>query len=107
MPRRVLRGAILGVALAVVAAAAAPQARAQDVGEVLRPGEYVMPANSTISDALQRAGGLTSGAFVFGTEFSRESVREVQQQNYERALRDLETSMARAATSGRVHPWCR
>ena len=42
MPRRVLRGAILGVALAVVAAAAAPQARAQDVGEVLRPGEALV-----------------------------------------------------------------
>ena len=44
-------------------------------GEVLRPGDYVLPPESTIADALAAAGGLTLGAYVFGTEFSRESVR--------------------------------
>ena len=44
-------------------------------GEVVRPGDYVLPAASTIDDALRAAGGLTSGAFVFGTEFSREPAR--------------------------------
>ena len=71
-------------------------------GEVLRPGDYVLPAASTIDDALRAAGGLTSGAFVFGTEFSRESVRVTQQANYERALRNLETELALAATTQRI-----
>lgn len=71
-------------------------------GEVARPGEYLMPPDSTVSDALARAGGLTRGAYVFGTEFTRESVRATQQENYERALRDLETDMARNASSSRV-----
>jgi protein involved in polysaccharide export with SLBB domain len=71
-------------------------------GEVLRPGEYVLPPASTVADALAAAGGLTPGAFVFGTEFSRESVRLNQQQNYDRALRDLETELARAGTTQRA-----
>ncbi len=71
-------------------------------GEVVRPGDYVLPAASTIDDALRAAGGLTSGAFVFGTEFSRESVRVTQQMNYERALRNLETELALAATTQRI-----
>lgn len=67
-------------------------------GEVLRPGEYVLPAASTIVDAIRAAGGLTVGAFLYGTEFTRESVRVAQQENYERALRDLETDIARMGT---------
>jgi protein involved in polysaccharide export with SLBB domain len=71
-------------------------------GEVARPGEYVLPPASTISDALAAAGGLTQAAYPFGTEFSRESVRLTQQQNYDRALRDLETDLARNSTSQRA-----
>lgn len=71
-------------------------------GEVLRPGEYVMPATSSIADAIRAAGGLTVAAFPFATEFERESVRASQQQNYERALRDLETELARSASTRRI-----
>ncbi|MFZ5542144.1 MAG: SLBB domain-containing protein [Pseudomonadota bacterium] len=71
-------------------------------GEVVRPGEYVLPAQSSLSDALRAAGGLTHYAFVFGTEFTRESVREQQQENYERALRDLETEFTKASTTQRT-----
>lgn len=71
-------------------------------GEVQRPGEYVLPPNSTLAEALQIAGGITPSAYVFGTEFSRESVRIKQQENYERALRDLETEFARATSTQRA-----
>ena len=71
-------------------------------GEVARPGEYVLPAKSTLADALSEAGGLTSAAFLFGAEFFRESVRTTQQLNYERALRDLETELARGTSAQRV-----
>jgi protein involved in polysaccharide export with SLBB domain len=71
-------------------------------GEVLRPGEYVLPPASSIADALRAAGGLTSAAFLFGTEFTRESVRKTQQINYDRALRDLETDFTRAAATQRT-----
>ncbi len=71
-------------------------------GEVLRPGDYVLPPQSSIADALRAAGGLTAGAFVFGTDFTRESVRQSQQENYERALRNLETEVALATSTQRV-----
>jgi protein involved in polysaccharide export with SLBB domain len=71
-------------------------------GEVLRPGEYILPAASTIKDAVAAAGGYTSGAFLFATELARESVRSTQQQSYDRALRDLETELSRASSSRRV-----
>ena len=71
-------------------------------GEVARPGEYVLPPQSTIADALRVAGGITASAYLFGTEFSRESVRLTQQQNYERALRDLETDLARNNSTRRT-----
>ena len=71
-------------------------------GEVLRPGDYLLPPQSTIADALAAAGGLTPAAFVFGTDFTRESVRASQQENYERALRNLETEIALATSTQRI-----
>jgi len=71
-------------------------------GEVAHPGDYVLPPSSTLNDALRAAGGLTGNAFVFGTEFNRESVRTTQQDNYDRALRDMETDLTRANTTQAV-----
>ncbi|MDP3222338.1 MAG: capsule biosynthesis GfcC family protein, partial [Rubrivivax sp.] len=71
-------------------------------GEVLRPGEHVLPPASSIADALRAAGGLTPAAFIYGTEFTRQSVRQTQQVNYERALRDLEIEFTRAAATQRT-----
>lgn len=71
-------------------------------GEVAKPGDYVLPPGSTTADAIAAAGGLTSRAYVFGTEFSRQSVRQMQQANYDRALRDLEVSLTRSASSQRI-----
>ena len=71
-------------------------------GEVARPGDYVLPPNSSIRDALRAAGGMTGAAYVYGTEFSRETVRTKQQENYDRALRDLETELTRATNTQRT-----
>lgn len=71
-------------------------------GEVARPGEYVLPPDSTLLDALRAAGGTAKNAYLYATEFTRESVRVTQQQNYERALRDFETQVASAAVTRRT-----
>lgn len=68
-------------------------------GEVQRPGDYILPPNSNLMDAVKAAGGLTPQAFVYGAEFTRGSVRVTQQAQYERALRDLETEFARIQVS--------
>jgi protein involved in polysaccharide export with SLBB domain len=71
-------------------------------GEVHRSGDFVVPASTTLSGVLKLAGGLTPNAYVFGTEFSRESVRVTQQANYERAVRDLETEFTKSTGSQRL-----
>ncbi|MFN0182665.1 MAG: SLBB domain-containing protein [Aquabacterium sp.] len=70
-------------------------------GEVRKAGDYVLPADSTVADAIAAAGGLTEAAFVFGTHFTRQSVRVTQQENYDRALRELEAELVRADASKR------
>ncbi len=70
-------------------------------GEVVHPGDYVLPPGSTVSDALRAAGGLTAAAFPYGTEFTRESVRQTQQINFDRALRDLQTNMVKSQATQR------
>jgi protein involved in polysaccharide export with SLBB domain len=92
-------------AFSAVAAALPTQRQAKRVkieGEVLRPGDYVLPENSSLSDAIRAAGGYTPGAYLFATELMRESVQRTQQENYDRALRDLETDFARASGTQRV-----
>ncbi|MFG6431950.1 SLBB domain-containing protein [Roseateles sp. LYH14W] len=86
--------------------AALPQAKqyknVRIEGEVARPGDYVLPPTSTLMEAVQAAGGFTTQAYVFGTEFSRESVRKVQEVQYDRALRDLETDFTRNNATKKV-----
>lgn len=87
-------------------AATLPQVRQNEhvriEGEVAHPGDYILPPGSRISDALRIAGGMTDAAYPFGTEFTRESVRKVQVLNYERALRDFETDMAKSQANQRA-----
>lgn len=80
-----------------------PQSKRVKVeGEVARPAEYVLPANSSLRDAIRAAGGYTQAAFVYAAELTRESVQRTQQENYDRALRDLETDIARSSGSQRL-----
>jgi protein involved in polysaccharide export with SLBB domain len=76
--------------------------RVQVEGEVARPGVYVLPPASSVADAVRAAGGTTPGAYFYGTELMRESVRETQQRNYERALRDFEIQLTRNSSTRRT-----
>jgi len=49
-------------------------------GEVAMAGIYAVGNNESWTDILKRAGGLTSNAYPFGAEFTRESARISQQQ---------------------------
>lgn len=62
-------------------------------GEVGAPGVYQLQAGETLPQLIRRAGGLTPQAYVFGTEFTRESVRQKQQQNLDQLISRLEASM--------------
>ncbi len=59
-------------------------------GEVAAPGVYQAAPGETLPQLLQRIGGLTAQAYLFGSEFSRESVRQRQQENLDVLIRRME-----------------
>ncbi len=68
-------------------------------GEIDHPGRYYLRPGSTVGDLLAQAGGLTAGAYVFGTQVDRESLREQQQASFDRAIADLQLDAAAAPLS--------
>ncbi|MCC7203400.1 MAG: SLBB domain-containing protein [Nitrospirae bacterium] len=62
-------------------------------GEVRFPGMYTIRKGETLSSLLKRAGGYTDKAYLKGTIFNRESVRELQQRQNEESVDRLERQM--------------
>ena len=69
-------------------------------GEVNKPGNYYVPPNTPLEQVVEMAGGLTPRAYVYGTRFSRESVRAQQRRSFLDAVDQLELSLAAAPLSG-------
>ncbi|MEY4294593.1 MAG: hypothetical protein RLY82_281, partial [Pseudomonadota bacterium] len=63
-------------------------------GEVFKPGIYQMAANDTLHTMLDKAGGLTPDAYLYGSAFYRESVRQSQEDNLKNLIRRLESESA-------------
>ena len=68
-------------------------------GEVASPGVYQAQPGETLPQLIQRAGGLTPQAYLYGTEFTRESVRKQQQQNLDQLIRRLESQLQSAGAT--------
>jgi protein involved in polysaccharide export with SLBB domain len=69
-------------------------------GEVGAPGIYQANPGETMPQLIKRVGGLTPQAYLFGTEFNRESVRVRQQENLDTLIRKLEAQLqARAGAA--------
>ena len=66
-------------------------------GEVNAVGIYQIGPGETLRSLLRRAGGPTAEAYLFGTEFSRESTRLRQREALQDALRRLEATTTGAA----------
>jgi protein involved in polysaccharide export with SLBB domain len=64
-------------------------------GEFVHAGVYTVQPGETLRDLVQRAGGLTSAAYLFGSEFTRESTRVVQQRRMDEYVQTLEMEMQR------------
>lgn len=63
-------------------------------GEVAAPGIYQILPGETLPQLVQRAGGMTTEAYVFGTEFAREETRRQQQIALDDAIKRLEAQLA-------------
>ena len=59
-------------------------------GEVAAAGLYEVRPGETLRQLVERVGGLTPQAYVFGTNIERESVRKKQQENLDQLIRRLE-----------------
>lgn len=68
-------------------------------GEVARPGNYYVPANTEMNDVIAQAGGLTPRAYVYGTRLERNSVKLQQRESYLAAIEQMEISLAAAPLS--------
>lgn len=67
-------------------------------GEVFFPGTYQIRKDEHISDILQRAGGYTEYAYLFGAVFTRESVKTLQKERLNDLSDRLEMEVARTAS---------
>ena len=79
--------------------AAQPQFEAGGVllsGEFKRPGLYSIRKGETLSQLIARAGGLTEFAYPYGAIFTRRSVKELQQEGFQRTARELNTGLLAA-----------
>jgi polysaccharide biosynthesis/export protein len=62
-------------------------------GEVVRPGLYPIRRGETLNQLVARAGGYTQSAFPFGAVFTRRSVKQAQQEGFQRTARELTQSL--------------
>lgn len=63
-------------------------------GEVRHPGSYQVGKRETLCGVIQRAGGLNEDAYLFGTVFLRESVRQREQKAMDRMFNQLDNTLA-------------
>jgi protein involved in polysaccharide export with SLBB domain len=58
-------------------------------GEFFHSGVYSVQPGETLRDLVRRAGGITPKAYLFGSEFTRESTRLLQQQRLDEYVRTV------------------
>lgn len=63
-------------------------------GEVGAPGVYQLRPGETLAHLVDRAGGFTAEAYVYGMEFTREETRRRQRENLDAAIARLEALAA-------------
>lgn len=64
-------------------------------GEFVHAGTYSVKPGETLPELVARAGGLTPDAYLYGSEFTRESVRVIQQSRINEYVQKLQMEIAR------------
>src|SRR6266851_1837318 len=68
-------------------------------GEFISSGVYSVRPGETLQQLVKRAGGITSEAYLYGSEFTRESTRRVQQQRLNEYVDQIELQASTNATN--------
>jgi len=66
-------------------------------GEVVRSGVYKLERNERLHSVLERAGGLTPNAYVYGSQLIRESARVQQQKSMDELASTMEVQVRQSA----------
>jgi len=69
-------------------------------GEFINPGTYEISQNTTLSDIYKRAGGLTADAYPLAGIFTRQSVKEIEEEAISRSKAELSEILSSAVASG-------
>jgi protein involved in polysaccharide export with SLBB domain len=73
-------------------------------GEIVHPGYYSVKPGETLRDVVRMAGGLTPQAYLYGSEFTRESARVLQQQRLDDYVRELTLDAERGTQALALSP---
>lgn len=65
-------------------------------GEFVHSGVYTVRPGETLRQLVQQAGGLTADAYLYGSQFTRESTRVLQQQRMDEYVEQLQMEMERS-----------
>ena len=68
-------------------------------GEFLASGVYSVKPGETLRDLVQRAGGLSPDAYLYGSQFTRESTRQVQQQRLNEYIDQIQLQVSTNAVN--------
>jgi polysaccharide biosynthesis/export protein len=73
-------------------------------GEFIASGVYKAEAGESLRHLVQRVGGFTTNAYLYGAELTRESVRVQQQKDLKQLVDNLESEIARNASGTSATP---
>jgi protein involved in polysaccharide export with SLBB domain len=73
-------------------------------GEFAHAGPYTVQPGETLRDLVERAGGLTPNAYLYGSEFTRESTRVVQQARIDEYVQNLDMRIQRSNLAVAANP---
>lgn len=65
-------------------------------GEFVHAGSYTAQPGETLRHLVERAGGFTPNAYLYGSEFARESTRAIQQARIDEYVRSLDMGIQRS-----------
>lgn len=65
-------------------------------GEFVHAGLYTVQPGETLRSLVERAGGMTPNAYLYGSEFTRESTRAVQQARFDEYIQNLDMRIQRS-----------
>lgn len=66
-------------------------------GEFVHAGVYTVQPGETLRELVRQAGGLTPDAYLYGSQFTRESTRALQQQRMDEYVQQLQMEMERSS----------